>query len=149
MLSPHAKFLQKYEALKKVVITSRTTTNAQIKRLIDSEISASIYPSNWDINKIPGSTLRDEDGYTLIYCDGTCFKNGQPDAIASVGIYFSDYSFLKYATLPELPLVANNIAEIYAAILALRILQLVKINKVHLISDSMYLVDNFNKYVSR
>ena len=36
----------------------------------------------------------DSDGYVIVYTDGACLKNGQPDAPAGIGVWFGDGHFL-------------------------------------------------------
>lgn len=36
----------------------------------------------------------DDDGYVIVYTDGACLRNGQPDAVAGLGVWFGEDHFL-------------------------------------------------------
>ncbi|XP_065204049.1 ribonuclease H-like [Planococcus citri] len=94
--------------------------------------------------------IYDTDGYVRVTADGACSKNGDINAIAGIGICFAPDSKMNiserivnkhYAT-------SNNLAELMAIHVALRVLKANNIKKVKLLSDSNYAVKALNYSIS-
>ena len=142
LLQPQHQFLKRYVALQKLVTASCSITNSNLQEIIDGKITNLAFFR--EMINLDEQTMLDEDDFVLVYTDGACFKNGEIDAVGSVGVYFCDNSSLNYASLLELPIITNNITEVYAAIIAVKIALAANIKKLNVISDSAYLVTNYN-----
>lgn len=88
------------------------------------------------------------DEELIIYTDGACFRNGSEDAVASIGVWFGpehDLNLSKIVPLDQQQ--TNNIAEIYAAVEAVRQARVVGARRICIRSDSDLLVKAWNKMV--
>uniref|UniRef100_A0A1A9WGL9 Ribonuclease H n=1 Tax=Glossina brevipalpis TaxID=37001 RepID=A0A1A9WGL9_9MUSC len=81
-----------------------------------------------------------EDGYILVYTDGSCFNNGGENACAGYGVYFGDDHPLNAAE-PVTGRVTNNVGEIQAAIYAVRTAKSLGIDKLCISTDSQFLIN--------
>lgn len=90
-----------------------------------------------------------------LYIDGACRANGTPWAKAGIGIYFGPRSKQNhYQQFPSSWTHTSQRAEIYAAIMALRIIdnditEKTSIDTFVIVSDSAYLVNSITEYIYR
>jgi len=83
--------------------------------------------------------------YLQIYTDGSCFKNGCKGAYGGIGVWFGK-GHHQNCHEPITGKVTNNIAELYAAIHALKITPK-EHKKIQILSDSKYLIDGMNIWI--
>lgn len=74
-----------------------------------------------------------------IYTDGCCFRNGQPNAKAGVGVYFGPNDKRNISEPLSGSIQTNQRAEITAVIRALQ--KVSKKDKVNILSDSNYVIN--------
>ena len=87
------------------------------------------------------------DGFTEVYTDGACPNNGKSEAKAGVGVWWGDGHSLNYSRRVTGDKQTNNVAEIQAAIVAIR--QAVKAEKKKLVihTDSQFLINCVTKWM--
>jgi len=79
-------------------------------------------------------------GFTRVYVDGACLRNGQPDASGGIGIWFGhDNPWNLSAPLDRADRQTNNVAELRAAIEAIEIALDNGIKRLEIKTDSEYL----------
>lgn len=89
----------------------------------------------------------DEDGYLIVYTDGSCLNNGKKDAIAGIGVFFNDNSPFNVSKKLN-GHVSNNISELTACIIALNIIVENKLSdKVIIKTDSQYVINSLTKWI--
>merc|ERR1711911_162838 len=99
-----------------------------------------------EIDKITGETIRrnknfiKEGQWTVVYTDGSCRNNGKDNCVAGLGVYFGPGHVLNKGRMVEGKHQSNNIGEIQAIKLAVKIAirHSVEIPKLIVRSDSKY-----------
>ena len=81
----------------------------------------------------------DEHGFVHVYTDGSCINNGQKNPSAGLGVYFGEDHPLN-ASQPVKGRPTNNVGEIQASILAIRLASKHGIEKLMLLTDSQFLI---------
>jgi len=87
------------------------------------------------------------DGYTEVYTDGACPNNGRGGARAGVGVYWGDHHPLNYSSRVEGDMQTNNVAEIQAAVVAIRQAVTAGRDKLIIHTDSEYLINCVTKWM--
>ncbi|XP_037945509.1 ribonuclease H1 isoform X2 [Teleopsis dalmanni] len=88
----------------------------------------------------------DEQGYVIVYTDGSCFGNGTDKACAGFGVYFGEDHPLNTAK-PVIGRVTNNVGEIQAAIYAIKVAHDIAIPKLCISTDSQFLINAITLWV--
>jgi len=87
------------------------------------------------------------DGFTEVYTDGACPNNGRGGARAGVGVYWGDHHPLNYSSRVEGDMQTNNVAEIQAAVVAVRQAVTAGRDKLLIHTDSEYLINCVTKWM--
>lgn len=90
-------------------------------------------------NENQNDFIIDADGYTAVYTDGACQKNGMKDAKAGIGVWFGDDHPLNISK-PLDDIATNNKAEIHAVIAAVEQAKKAGIKKLKIHTDSKFLI---------
>ncbi|XP_020806701.1 ribonuclease H1 [Drosophila serrata] len=88
----------------------------------------------------------DEEGYVIVYTDGSCIGNGRPNACAGFGVYFGENHQLN-AAKPVGGRATNNVGEIQAAIYAIKTALDLGIKKLCISTDSQFLINSITLWV--
>ncbi|CAD7014720.1 ribonuclease H1 [Ceratitis capitata] len=88
----------------------------------------------------------DSEGYVIVYTDGSCINNGQPDACAGLGVYFGENHPLN-ASEPVTGRVTNNVGEIQAAIHAIKSAKSLGIKSLCVSTDSQFLINSITLWI--
>jgi ribonuclease HI len=75
-----------------------------------------------------------------VYTDGACYKNGEKNAIAGIGIYFSKDNENNVSEKLEGEYLTNNIAELTAVIKAILIIKKMEFKNKVIVTDSEYVI---------
>lgn len=81
----------------------------------------------------------DSDGFVHVYTDGSSFNNGKYSAAAGFGVFFGDNHPLNVSE-PVIGRPTNNVAEIQAAIKAVKIAQSCEVKRLNIFTDSQFLM---------
>ena len=82
-----------------------------------------------------------------VYTDGSCSKNGDPNATAGYGIHFPNKELKDISKSFNYPPFSSNRAELYAIYKALKkITKNIKFDKIHIHSDSAYSINCVTKW---
>jgi ribonuclease HI len=96
---------------------------------------------------VPQGEFNMDGEFTVVYVDGSCIDNGGVKARASYGVYWGpDHPQNTYGQLSATDTPTNNRAELEAACIALERAKTIGINKVHIHSDSKYVVSGMNSW---
>ena len=80
----------------------------------------------------------DDEGFVIVYTDGSCENNGRPNARAGYGIWWADHHPLNKGEAASKP--TNNAAEIEAATQAVRLAKDNHVAKLKILTDSKFLI---------
>jgi ribonuclease HI len=75
-----------------------------------------------------------------VYTDGACYKNGEKNATAGIGIYFSKDNENNVSEKLEGEYLTNNIAELTAVIKAINIIKKMEFKNKVIVTDSEYVI---------
>jgi ribonuclease HI len=84
-----------------------------------------------------------------VYTDGACHGNGEKDAKAGIGIYFSKDNEKNVSEELEGDNLTNNIAELTAAIRAIQIIKNMEYKNKIIVTDSEYVIKCATTYASK
>lgn len=90
----------------------------------------------------------DENGYTAVYTDGACSKNGMHGAQAGIGVWFGDNHSLNISK-PLVGVATNNKAEINAVMCAVNQAKKAGIKKLKIHTDSQFLISCITKWMPK
>ncbi|XP_073829125.1 ribonuclease H1 [Musca autumnalis] len=88
----------------------------------------------------------DDEGFVIVYTDGSCFNNGKANACAGFGVWFGDNHPLN-AGKPVGGRVTNNVGEIQASIYAIKTAKNLGIKKLCICTDSQFLIKSITMWI--
>jgi len=91
----------------------------------------------------------DDEGFTIVYTDGACSNNGREGAKAGVGVWWGHTISHHNRSQPvEGARHTNNTAEIQAAVLAIVQARELKIVKLNIHTDSLFLINSITVWIN-
>ena len=84
----------------------------------------------------------------VVYVDGACLRNGQPEASAGIGVYWGPGHRLNLSEVVDGGRHTNQIAEIQAATAAVRIAIRETIRELSVNTDSMYVYNGVTDWIN-
>lgn len=122
-----------------LILKLQNTQSSGILQIQDKSNDISSNKKTQHVKQLVNELKKTNEKNVIVYCDGACIKNGQPGAKAGVGIYFPNKEYVDISEkVPSNEKQTNQVAELYAAIRALEIVQ----SDFHLtiFTDSKYVI---------
>lgn len=87
-------------------------------------------------------------GFTRVYVDGACIRNGRPDAQGGIGVWFGhDHKWNVSEPLAQSDRQTSNVAELRAAIKAIQIVKENGVKRLEIRTDSEYLKKGMEHWI--
>jgi ribonuclease HI len=85
-----------------------------------------------------------------VYTDGSCIGNGNKNAIAGIGVFFGHNDPRNICSkLESKDKLTNQVAELIAALMAIRTIKNIPYGQLRILTDSEYLVKSMNNWATK